>query len=67
MRMVIEIEMDNAAFQDGNRGRETARILREIAQTVKLFGITKKPQPFQNNYTFSDINGNKVGTVQILE
>lgn len=49
----IEFKTDNAAFDDGNRAQEIARILRdEIAFQVRhgaLGGIVR------------DINGNRVG------
>lgn len=44
---------DNAAFQDGNKQAEVARILRKVAEKVEA-GEDSGP--------CMDINGNKVGT-----
>ena len=53
--ITITIKTDNAAFEDGNRTDEIARILREIADDISS-GHT----PVVN-----DLNGNKVGSVML--
>lgn len=52
--ITITIKTDNAAFQDGNRYHEIARILRAMADQV------------EHNHTVSvrDVNGNTCGTVK---
>ncbi len=61
MKATIKIEMDNAAFEEEN-GREIARILRKLAARVEN-------QNVMDGYQFPliDVNGNKVGTVEITE
>lgn len=44
---------DNAAFQDGNKQAEVARILRKVAEKVEAG---------EDSGSCMDINGNKVGT-----
>ena len=61
MKATIEIEMDNAAFDDGS-GRELARILGELAAKVSRVEITPG-----RGWNLFDVNGNKVGTVEITE
>ena len=56
MRYFLELDLDNAAFED-NPGLEVARILREVADRVDGYS-------FRNPRTVSplrDINGNRVG------
>jgi len=54
MKAMIEIKMDNAAFDDGHSGRsEIARILRRLADDVLRRSCTEM--------TIQDINGNSVG------
>ena len=55
MKAVIEIEMDNAAFED-SPASELARILRAIAAKVAN-GETE--------IVARDINGNSVGSLEI--
>lgn len=50
----VKIETGNAAFSDGNRNYEIARILRELAD---------KLEHGHEPATVRDINGNTVGTV----
>ena len=54
----LKIKTENAAFSDGNRGAEIARILRDLAGMVENAGDT-------GEYRVSDINGNSVGTCKI--
>lgn len=53
---VMRVNMDNAAFEDNG---ELVRILREVADKVEHL----KEFPFN----LRDINGNKVGTADVLE
>jgi hypothetical protein len=56
MKLTIIIDCDNAAFDDGNRGREAARILRVYADMIEdRAGLPRGPISLQ------DFNGNKVG------
>lgn len=56
MKLTIEIELDNAAFQDGHRNDEVAEILEYLARAFKRDKIPNR---------VSDINGNTVGSVDI--
>lgn len=58
MKLTLEIDSDNAAFQDGNAGSETARILRKVAAQLEDW-------PGANEFTIGlrDVNGNKCGSV----
>lgn len=62
MNIAIEINTDNAAFEDGFAGTETARILHDIARTFENW-------PGSNSFSVGvrDINGNKVGMVSVIE
>lgn len=51
----LEIETDNAAFEDGGN-EELARILRKLADRI-TFGTYDE----DDNGALLDINGNKVG------
>ena len=54
MKATIEINMDNAAFDDRHSGRsEVARILRRLADDVLRRSCA--------DMTIRDINGNSVG------
>ena len=57
MKFTITIDTDNAAFDDGERGSETARILRAIA--LRIDGDPVEEPTFYA--TIHDINGNNVG------
>lgn len=54
-KMIITINMDNAAFQEGKGNYETARILRKLADDIEEFTLAEK---------IKDINGNTVGKVE---
>lgn len=57
-RFTLEIRTDNAAFEDGERGAEVARILREAAAKVEA-----DPYGIQHAcYVLRDVNGNVVGS-----
>lgn len=51
----LTIETDNAAFDDGNRDNEVARILREAADRIE--------NGSQDDFGLYDFNGNKVGNL----
>lgn len=53
--VVLEMETDNAAFEDENKGYEAARIMQEAAQKIR-----------NGNFDFKlyDLNGNAVGQVE---
>lgn len=66
MRLVIEIDMDNAAFTDEDNGEpcqgpEVARILREYADRVDLAA----PLEEGDNGRLRDYNGNTCGTWKV--
>lgn len=52
----LNIELGNAAFDDGNEHAEVARILRELAQRMDY-----NEKDF---YALSDVNGNRVGAAE---
>jgi hypothetical protein len=59
MKLVIEIEMDNAAFEEGSAHHETARILHRYAQRIEDGGEFTQA-------SFMDENGNSVGSARIV-
>ncbi len=61
MKLVIEISLDNAAFEDGGV-EEVTRILANIAERL--------PDPLRDTngaLSIHDYNGNHVGTAEILD
>lgn len=54
-KLTIEINLDNAAFEEGQY--EIARILQQLADTAENGSL--------RTTSLRDINGNKVGHVQI--
>lgn len=54
----IEFSTGNAAFQDGNHGPETARILHKLADIAEHMD----GNPLEN-YSINDVNGNKIGSM----
>ena len=61
MKLLIEIKMDNAAFEDGS-GTECARILRELANRIE-----GEQCAIGDVTPCLDINGNKVGKAEVVE
>jgi hypothetical protein len=57
MKAIIKIDMDNAAFAEGN-GDEIARILRELADSLAGCELGKGER-----YNLKDANGNRVGAL----
>ena len=56
MKFIVRIDLQNAAFADGNEGAELARILRKLACRIESAG--EAPRCFEN---IRDVNGNTVG------
>lgn len=60
MKFKLEIDCDNAAFEDEPPScHEIARILREAAWRISEYGLNTK------STSLSDVNGNKVGKWEI--
>ena len=57
MKITIKIDTKNDAFQGGNNGGETARILRELADRISNEQLSR-----HSNRNLRDVNGNVVGT-----
>jgi len=62
MKTIIEIKMDNAAFEDNHSG-ETARILRELAQRIDGHPHFSPG----HDQALRDVNGNEVGFCTVRE
>lgn len=60
MTITITIQCDNAAFDDGHAGAEVARILRKLAARVDGDSLSD-----YCGSSLHDINGNKVGAVDV--
>lgn len=54
-KFVVDINIDNAAFEDEQGSYEVARILTDLAGDVEQYGMAEMHRLF-------DINGNRVGT-----
>ncbi|ARL04283.1 hypothetical protein [Burkholderia pseudomallei] len=63
MGVQLDIELTNAAFDDGNRDTEVARIIREIADRLESEGPAL-PSGF---IIARDVNGNRVGDFSDVE
>jgi hypothetical protein len=63
MKLIIEIEMENAAFEDG-RWDEVSRILRTAQRKVER-AVGYNPEAGQFDANLLDINGNTVGSVKL--
>lgn len=63
MGVQLDIELANAAFDDGNRDTEVARIIREIADRLEAEGPAL-PSGF---IIARDVNGNRVGDFSEVE
>lgn len=62
MRLLIEIAMDNAAFEDCDAAPECARILRGAANKILGAGNIEPGYGFK----LMDVNGNSVGTAKVI-
>lgn len=56
MKLVIEIEMDNAAFEENGSGYEAGRILNQLRKNFDIPDLSEG-----DGGDLYDINGNKVG------
>ena len=61
MKLSIEINMDNDAFQSGDSGIEVARILHKIAVKSHESGGLEIDYCGEGEQNIHDINGNKCG------
>ncbi len=62
MKLKIEIDMDNAAFED-EPGLEAGRIIENNLDWIR--GVTENCVGM--THSLSDVNGNKVGYVRVTE
>lgn len=62
MKAIIEVRMDNAAFEE-NQGGELSRILRALADTIDDLSALSS----HDNTRLMDRNGNHVGDLIIDE
>lgn len=60
MKFTLEVDCDNAAFDDGNHGAEVARILRQVAEHVE-----HTASGVRFDVPLFDINGNQVGSAAL--
>lgn len=60
MKAIINVAMNNSAFESPN-GCELARILRNLADHVDQYDVSKGTAPL------FDLNGNRVGSVTFTE
>lgn len=63
MKLRIEINMDNAAFDEDGPGRESARILSYAAQIAATLDASSP----LGSWRLRDKNGNKVGHLTVSE
>lgn len=59
MKITITIATDNAAFQDGNKEAEIARLVQIVADRISEGGSSYARGNLQ------DVNGNTCGTVTV--
>lgn len=60
----LTINTENDAFNDGNRGKELASLLRDVADYLEALG--DDPPPRQLTY-IADSNGNCCGSWSLTE
>jgi hypothetical protein len=63
MRMIIKIDMDNAAF-DNSQGDEVARILGVVSRNIGLHKTIDETAYFP---PLLDANGNRCGTIKVVK
>lgn len=56
----LSIDTRNAAFDDGNKAQELARILRDSADRLEA------DRTERTEFILYDYNGNKVGTAELI-
>ena len=61
MKLTITIEMDNAAFEDGQNTPEVCRILRDYCNKIERGGELADG----DSENMRDINGNKAGRAEV--
>mgnify|MGYP001614929809 CR=1 FL=1 len=57
--ITVTIRTENAAFGDGNKAQEVARLLHALANTLVIYGTAPA--------RLVDLNGNRVGTVTMTK
>ncbi len=62
MKLIIEIDVDGAAFDDDRCNVETHRILNELAGNIITHGLTSNYE-----YHIRDINGNSCGYAKTIK
>lgn len=63
MKIRIEIDMSNAAFEEAGQGVEVARILRKLSDELD----TDPDELRESFWDLRDINGNVVGRFTVAE
>ncbi len=69
MKLILKIEMNNAAFVDSN-GDEAGRILLAFAEEIKNIGPRVCSQSgllVHDEFPLRDLNGNTVGFAHVYE
>lgn len=64
MKVTIAIDCDNAAFVE-SASSEVARILRDLAEHVVMLDMNAPLDPYDKSFNLRDINGNKVGRMEV--
>jgi len=68
MRLLIEIGIDNSAFNGMDCGRELARILQIVTDRVDLESKSDLIRGYNGDpKSLFDINGNRVGSMEIVD
>ena len=65
MKLTLTIQIDNAAFTE-SASAETARILRHIADRIVMVDLNEYSDRTPLPPVF-DVNGNRVGTLEITQ
>lgn len=60
-QLTLRIDMENSAFDDGNRGFETAQVLRRLADALEGREHSKLERKERCEGWLWDSNGNSVG------
>ena len=61
MKILIEIDLDNAAFDEEKEVAEAQRILTNLGKRIDTGGY------FSSNKNLRDINGNTVGSFKLVD
>ena len=68
MKLVITINIDNSAFNGKDCGRELARILQIVTDRVDLESKSDLIRGYHDDpKSLFDINGNRVGSMEIAD